>query len=278
MIFWHCCAFHALLMIAFWEADWDNLSVVCITHALGKIVRQLIDARIGHPPRWAGSVVPSFRQKGRSQSLTEHVSICLLYSLIPICYFTEKALRPGGVLSSRSDDPDTNSWGGSTRVYDVISVAYVATFAGSWLLHTKPGQRLRSLWRTKHMNHIGNETQLDVPFDTWLTYSVFWSVVLVFKLMFGWLLISPLATQVRGIINYEHFAYIGMEGSECKNHYSCLTFNSVMRAVMVALRCVVPFLVFQFDTYIFFNICSSVRRARLWRNYPQLCAILRNSL
>ena len=248
MIFWHCCAFHALLMIAFWEADWDNLSVVCITHALGKIVRQLIDARIGHPPRWAGSVVPSFRQKGRSQSLTEHVSICLLYSLIPICYFTEKALRPGGVLSSRSDDLDTNSWGGSTRVYDVISVAYVATFAGSWLLHTKPGQRLRSLWRTKHMNHIGNETQLDVPFDTWLTYSVFWSVVLVFKLMFGWLLISPLATQVRGIINYEHFAYIGMEGSECKNHYSCLTFNSVMRAVMVALRCVVPFLVFQFDT------------------------------
>ena len=75
-----------------------------------------------------------------------------------------------------------------------------------------------------------------MPFDTWLTYSVFWSVVLVFKLMFGWLLISPLATQVRGIINYEHFAYIGMEGSECKNHYSCLTFNSVMRAVMVALR------------------------------------------
>ena len=277
VIFWHCCAFHALLMIAFWEADWDNLSVVCITHALGKIVRQLIDARIGHPPRWAGSVVPSFRQKGRSQSLTEHVSICLLYSLIPICYFTEKALRPGGVLSSRSDDPDTNSWGGSTRVYDVISVAYVATFAGSWLLHTKPGQRLRSLWRTKHMNHIGNETQLDVPFDTWLTYSVFWSVVLVFKLMFGWLLISPLATQVRGIINYEHFAYIGMEGSECKNHYSCLTFNSVMRAVMVALRCVVPFLVFQFDTYIFFNICSSVRRAILAQFraiMAQFCAIL----
>ena len=277
VIFWHCCAFHALLMIAFWEADWDNLSVVCITHALGKIVRQLIDARIGHPPRWAGSVVPSFRQKGRSQSLTEHVSICLLYSLIPICYFTEKALRPGGVLSSRSDDPDTNSWGGSTRVYDVISVAYVATFAGSWLLHTKPGQRLRSLWRTKHMNHIGNETQLDVPFDTWLTYSVFWSVVLVFKLMFGWLLISPLATQVRGIINYEHFAYIGMEGSECKNHYSCLTFNSVMRAVMVALRCVVPFLVFQFDTYIFFNICSSVPRAVL-RKSAQFSATLRNSL
>ena len=89
VIFWHCCAFHALLMIAFWEADWDNLSVVCITHALGKIVRQLIDA--GRPPAAVGGVGGAEPGRRALQSLTEHVSICLLYSLIPICYFTEKA-------------------------------------------------------------------------------------------------------------------------------------------------------------------------------------------
>jgi hypothetical protein len=36
-----------------------------------------------------------------------------------------------------------------------------------------------------------------------------------------------------------------------------------MRLLMVLLRCTVPWLVFQFDTYIWFNLCSAACSALL---------------
>jgi hypothetical protein len=42
-----------------------------------------------------------------------------------------------------------------------------------------------------------------------------------------------------------------------------------MRLLMVLLRCTVPWLVFQFDTYIWFNLCSAACSA--------LLAVRRNS-
>ena len=42
----------------------------------------------------------------------------------------------------------------------MVAVAYVALFLGSGLVHTRPGHRVRSLWRKKHRQHIGSDAQL----------------------------------------------------------------------------------------------------------------------
>jgi len=42
----------------------------------------------------------------------------------------------------------------------------------------------------------------------------------------------------------------------CPNRFNL--YEVVMRCLLVALRCTVPWLVFQFDTYIWFNLCSGI--------------------
>ena len=62
---WHVCAFHLMLAIAFSGWTWHAAGTTCITHAVCKILRQLIDAKIGHPPRSASSRLLSQRSHGR---------------------------------------------------------------------------------------------------------------------------------------------------------------------------------------------------------------------
>ena len=175
---------------------------------------------------------------------------------------------------------------------------------------------MRSLWRAKNRQHIGSDAQLRVPFDTWLTYSVFWCGVGAIKLAFGYYsLILPLRKPLEGLlvhpfasievkhcelnfqlhngpITREAFgellsSHAGAEWKErcfceadgwcasltrtrtrtrtltlalalalalartltrCANRHNA--YERLMRLLMVLLRCTVPWLVFQFDTYI----------------------------
>lgn len=287
---WHSVAFHLGLALSFrtrgadesLATTWDAVSTVCITHAAFKIVRQLVDAHIGHPPRSAFSTVPGFRGADK-QSRTEHLVITAGFSLLPICYAVEDAFRPEG----------------SSAIYPMVAVAYVALFLGSGLVHTRPGHRVRSLWRKKHAQHIGSDAQLRVPFDTWLTYSIFWCCIGAIKLTFGYYsLILPLRRPLEGLLVHP-FAFIEVKHCElnfqlhngpitreafgallssqlaaewkqgcfceaddwCSSRHN--TYEQVMRLLMVLLRCTVPWLVFQFDTYIWFNLCSAACSALL---------------
>ena len=301
---WHSVAFHLCFAYAFtprgleecWEGScpesrhslWSSLSTVCITHAFFKIVRQLVDAHIGHPPRSAFSRVPGFRGTDK-QSRTEHMVIIAGFAVMPLLYVLEETFRP-----------DLNKK--SARIYAIVSAAYCGLFLGSAFVHTKPGHRVRSLWRKKHLQHIGNDTQLAVPLQTWLTYTIFWCAILTVKLLFGYFqLVLPLKKPLQGLIVHP-FARIEVEHCELnfqlkngpladvddwilKNGLQdwhrncfcgpeitgwCLNRNSayelVMRCLIIVLRCTVPWLVFQFDTYIWFNlgsaICSSMLAVR----------------
>lgn len=106
---------------------------------------------------------------------------------MPLCYCMELA------FPSRS----------AGRVYQMVSTAYCGVFLGSALVHTKAGHRVRSLWRKKHLQHIGNPSQLAVPFETWLTYTLFWIGVLTIKLLFGYfMLVKPLRKPLEGLVQH----------------------------------------------------------------------------
>ena len=251
ILLWHAIAFHAALVGTFFGWEWRHLNVVCMTHAAGKILRQLVDWSIGHPPRSVDSKV--FMGREGSQSFTEHVTMVTLYALVPLCYLVEKSVRRFG----------------NTTLYDMAAYAYVATFAGSYFIHTKPGYRVRSLWRKKHEQHIGSDEQLRVPLGTFVTYSFFWAVVLTLKLWFDvFLIVIPLRQPILGLLHYP-FANLLWQGCptfESKlgevaaqawlDHF-CGWYELTLRMILVILRLSVPFLVFYFDTYIFFNVCSA---------------------
>ena len=167
ILLWHAIAFHAGVMGTFYGWEWHSLNRVCMTHAVGKILRQAIDWHIGHPPRSVTSSVFGFRTGGSgAQSRTEHAVLICAFALVPLTYALERSLRRGRL----------------TIAYDVAAYLYVGTFAGSYLVHTRPGYRLRSLWRTSHEQHIGSDEQLRVPLGTFVTYCLFWAVVICFKL------------------------------------------------------------------------------------------------
>ena len=97
---WHAVAFHALLAITFaWrERDgfaWHDINIVCITHAAGKILRQLIDLYIGHPPRSVDSKAFGIHKAGHSR--LESFLLIALFSLVPITYVVERWTRREGV-------------------------------------------------------------------------------------------------------------------------------------------------------------------------------------
>ena len=143
-------------------------------------------------------------------------------------------------------------------------MVYIAIFAGSYVVHTRPGFRMRSLWRRSHEVHIGSQEQLTVPIGTFLTYCGFWAVVLSAKLAFDFFLIlQPLKEPLKGLLAYP-FSRISSPG-ECEEGDGIFAFSRicgweevVLRAALVLLRVSVPFLVFNFDTYIFFNVFSAV--------------------
>ena len=324
---WHQVGFHGLMCATFgdvstWDATWKSINSIVITHAVFKIIRQLVDWHIGHPPRSAFSRVPSFRN-GDKQSYTEHITIILGFALVPVCFMVESRWRPDG----------------SAKVFDMIAVAYACLFIGSAFVHTKPGNRVRSLWRKRHLQHIGSPEQMKVPFDTWLIYTLFWCVVLTVKVLFGYYeLVSPLKKPLEGLVEHP-FPFIEVQYCElnfqlaqgpvtldgwvsriariqntemcsdtCSDYHSdgncddggagslysycaegtdcsdcgtrpgsaeqwakerfcadygwclsgCNVYEFLMRMLLVLARCSVPWLVWQFDTYIWFNVCSAV--------------------
>ena len=95
---WHAIFFHALLAAALaWGPQglrWQDLNVVCITHAACKILRQLIDLRIGHPPRHVES--RAFGAHALEHSHKEAYVLIALYSLVPMIYLLEKQYRRSG--------------------------------------------------------------------------------------------------------------------------------------------------------------------------------------
>jgi hypothetical protein len=285
---WHAIAFHAMLVAVFNGWAWSHLNVVCITHALGKILRQVIDMWIGHPPRSADSQVFGAFMGTHGQSTTEHLTLILLFSTLPITYMLETGFR---------------RIRGTTPLFDIMTVAYVAAFGGSYFVHTKPGYRLRSLWRKQHSQHIGSPEQLTVPLGSFVTYTAFWGVVLAVKLSFDYFLImKPLKNPVKGLFNYPFHNIMWNSCSRClscdrcgqgcvwcaqnvtaRGGYPevswttcealgqtipsdtmtlgdanglCIVFEPFMRYTLVALRLSVPLFVFYFDTYIFFNVCT----------------------
>ena len=243
ILLWHALAFHAALIGTFYGWQWEHLNTVCITHACGKILRQLIDISIGHPPRSAESRVFGFRSG--AQSHTEHVTLILLFLLVPATYVFETYVRRGGL----------------TTIYDAAAIGYVFTFGGSFFIHSKPGYRLRSLWRKRHEPHIGSEEQLRVPLGTFVTYNFFWGLVLALKLSFDiFFIVKPLKQPVLGLLHYPFPRLMWAGCSTASGHALCSAYEVGLRWGLVLLRVSVPFLVFYFDTYIFFNGTS----ARLW--------------
>ena len=260
---WHFVFFHVGVAGVFNGWTWESLSYACITHAICKILRQLIDMHIGHPPRSTDSKVFGFRTDKKvlgglfrisTQSYTEHITLILLFMVVPMVplleyYFT----APGDIITG--------------KMYRVISIAYVTTFAGSYFVHTKAGHRVRSLWRTKHKHHIGTDEHLSVPLGDFVTYTSFWAAVLTFKFWFDvTFIITPLKYPVQGLLEF-HFSRIAWEG--CAEsllvpqpgdalHGFCAAYEGILRWTLLLLRFSVPFLVFQFDTYIFFNLGSTV--------------------
>ena len=66
--------------------------------------------------------MPGFRGPADRQSRTEHLVISAGFALVPICYAVEDAFRPEG----------------SSAIYPLVAVAYVALFLGSGFVHTRP--------------------------------------------------------------------------------------------------------------------------------------------
>ena len=247
ILLWHAICFHAAIMGTFYGWKWQNLNTVCITHALGKVLRQLVDMWIGHPPRDAQSKVFGFRSS--SQSFTEHITLITLFLFVPVTYVLEKSLRRNQL----------------TTLYDVAAIVYVATFAGSYVVHTRPGHRLRSLWRSSREQHIGRDDQLRVPLGNFVIYCSFWAVVLGAKLAFDiFLIVLPLKEPVDGLLGYPfpRIQWVGCPSQSFKSaqhgQWFCVLYEQGLRWTLVILRFSVPLLVFYFDTYIFFNVGSAI--------------------
>ena len=59
VLIWHAVSLHILAAAAFGGWNWGSISTACVTHSLLKLLRVIVDARIGHPPRSSSSVLRS---------------------------------------------------------------------------------------------------------------------------------------------------------------------------------------------------------------------------
>ena len=66
VLIWHAVSLHILAAAAFGGWNWGAISTACVTHSLLKLLRVIVDARIGHPPRSSSSSTPLAPEPGRA--------------------------------------------------------------------------------------------------------------------------------------------------------------------------------------------------------------------
>ena len=191
---------------------------------------------IGKPSADVPSLMPN------KEAVTELRVLTLVFSLLPVTYLVEAIATSNGFRPG---------------VYKIASILYVPIFTGAYFVLTKPGVRLRSYWRGSRDSFLGSSEQMRVPSATWLLYSAFWVVTMAIKLIFGYYaLVEPLVPPVRALWQ-EPFARIGTGSCDRDTDLAACGFDVTVRCVLLLARTSVPFLVYHFDTYIFFNIASA---------------------
>ena len=201
-----------------------------------KLLRVASTLYIGHPPRAAGSSLPA------NQPKTELWVGALAYLAMPLLWVAQIGLHAAGF---RAD------------IFKVAAYAYVAIFGGSYFVLTKPGVRLRSYWRSQH-HLIGSREHSRCPRHPPLP--TFWAATLALKLAFGWYaLIGPLAPSLFALWTEPFPRITGRSAAQCDAGFTeeC-AYMLVMRFCLIVGRASVPVLVYFFDTYIFYNVCSAV--------------------
>ena len=101
----HAVSLHILAAAAFGGWNWGSISTACVTHSLLKLLRVIVDARIGHPPRSSSSVLRSGSKlisasggaaRGWRQSQTEHILVGLGFAILPVAFVVQMYLSTIG--------------------------------------------------------------------------------------------------------------------------------------------------------------------------------------
>ena len=105
VLIWHAVSLHILAAAAFGGWNWGSISTACVTHSLLKLLRVIVDARIGHPPRSSSSVLRSGSKlisasggaaRGWRQSQTEHILVGLGFAILPVAFLVQMYLSTIG--------------------------------------------------------------------------------------------------------------------------------------------------------------------------------------
>lgn len=105
VLIWHAVSLHILAAAAFGGWNWGSISTACVTHSLLKLLRVIVDSRIGHPPRSSSSVLRSGSKlvsasggaaRGWRQSQTEHILVGLGFAILPVAFLVQMYLSTIG--------------------------------------------------------------------------------------------------------------------------------------------------------------------------------------
>jgi uncharacterized membrane protein len=302
---WHLLLMHLTFVLAFtgkdatgsdvtgengteeWVVNLTNLATVCITHALCKIVRQITDIIVGHPPRDATSHTVDLPPKEEVADAydglrlsthmreieeakkppfpiylasnykvdTSHVILLALYASVPAVCAIEASARMGS--------------GEELIVFQFYALIYACIHGASLFASTRPGRSLRSFLRKEHKPYVGGEDQLAVPLHAYFTYSLFWLITLGAKGLWGYyMIILPLVKPIAAIWKFEDQCWSGnpttptvycpprLQGTT-EIPADVIVRKVVLSVLLILIRCLVPFLVYFFDTYIWYTVVSS---------------------
>ena len=145
-----------------------------------------------------------------------------------------------------------------------MALVYLCSHAAAHVLLLRPGRVLRSFLRREASPYVGAQQQLAVPRLTSACYTTFWLATLVLKFTFGhFMLIMPLVEPLTVLWNYQDQCWASTEFCAPKVEGSTVMVGErqvrqmVFTLLLMALRAVVPLLVYFFDTFIWYTLTSS---------------------
>ena len=242
----HSLLLHLSVVLAFVGWEPTHLASVSLTHAAWKTLRQLVEMRVGHSPRGADSVtVGGGASVGGNRLQTSHaVHIC--------AYLTTPSVLAAEWLWRKAYSTTRPMY-----VFRLVALVYLGSHAAAHVLLLRPGRVLRSFLRREASPYVGAQQQLAVPTLTSACYTAFWLTTLALKFTFGhFFLIVPLVEPLSVLWNYQDQCWASTEFCAPKVAGSVdmagerKVRQMVFTLLLMALRAVVPLLVYFFDTFI----------------------------
>ncbi len=259
----HTLMLHLSVVLAFVPPDSARfnscLATLSLTHAFWKTLRQLVDVKVGHPPRGADSLtLGRGASVGQNKVRTSHVVHICGYLLVPGVFAAELAWKHAEP-AQRQEGVFEN-----LVVFQLVALLYLSAHAAAHVLLLRPGRVRRSFLRAETQAYVGAQEQLAVPWVTCACYTTFWLCTLGVKFVFGhYMLVMPLVEPLTTLWNYQdqcwasaNFCAPKVPGAievSGERYVRQLAFT----VLLITVRAVVPLLVYFFDTFIWYTLTSS---------------------